>query len=107
MSTFDSEVMTMLENVTNQWQEILKEQTALDYYKNLQAFLNTEYETKTIYPKKSDIFNALNYTDYDDVKVVLLGQDPYHGPNQAPVAKPVLAISLEEAIKLNFLLPLK
>ena len=83
MSTFDSEVMTMLENVTNQWQEILKEQTALDYYKNLQAFLNTEYETKTIYPKKSDIFNALNYTDYEDVKVVLLGQDPYHGPNQA------------------------
>lgn len=73
----------MLESVTNKWQEVLKEQTTLPYYTNLQAFLNTEYEEKTIYPKKSDIFNALTYTDYDDVKVVLLGQDPYHGPNQA------------------------
>jgi uracil-DNA glycosylase len=73
----------MLENVTNKWREVLTKQTTSDYYKNLQAFLNIEYETKTIYPKKSDIFNALNYTDYDDVKVVLLGQDPYHGPNQA------------------------
>ena len=73
----------MLENVTNTWHNVLKEQTTLDYYKNLQVFLNNEYEMNTIYPKKSHIFNALNYTDYNDVKVVLLGQDPYHGPNQA------------------------
>ena len=73
----------MLENVTNRWHNVLKEQTTLDYYKKLQVFLNAEYETNTIYPQKSHVFNALNYTDYDDVKVVLLGQDPYHGPNQA------------------------
>ena len=42
-----------------------------------------EYKTKTIYPKQNEIFNAFRYTDFDNVKVVILGQDPYHGPNQA------------------------
>jgi uracil-DNA glycosylase len=46
-------------------------------------FLRNEYETKTIYPKKQDIFNAFQFTSYKNVRVVLLGQDPYHGPNQA------------------------
>ena len=50
---------------------------------DLREFLKNEYTTKIIYPDKYDIFNALHYTSYKDVKVVILGQDPYHGPNQA------------------------
>lgn len=67
----------------NDWQAILGEEFEKPYYRELRHFLKEEYETKTIYPKKEDIFNALHYTSYENVKVVLLGQDPYHGPNQA------------------------
>src|SRR5699024_8162447 len=49
----------------------------------LMNFLQMEYATKTIYPHMNDIFNALHYTDFHKVVVVILGQDPYHGPNQA------------------------
>jgi uracil-DNA glycosylase len=70
-------------NITNDWMELLKDQFEMDYYKNLRQFLMQEYNSSTIYPNKYDIFNALNYTSYNDVKVVILGQDPYHGPNQA------------------------
>ena len=69
--------------IGNKWDEILKEEYQKDYFKQLTEFVEKEYETKTIYPKKEDIFAAFKYTDYDDVRVVLLGQDPYHGPNQA------------------------
>jgi uracil-DNA glycosylase len=67
----------------NDWQELLKEEFEKDYYLNLRQFLINEYRTKTVYPDKYDIFNALHYTAYKDVKVVILGQDPYHGPSQA------------------------
>lgn len=67
----------------NKWDSLLKEEFEKDYYLNLRAFLKKEYSTKTVYPDKYDIYNALRYTDYDDVKVVIIGQDPYHGPNQA------------------------
>jgi len=67
----------------NRWRELLQEEFTKDYYLELQKFLEKEYEEQTIYPKREDIFNALNHTDYDDVKVVLLGQDPYHGLGQA------------------------
>ena len=67
----------------NDWQTILGEELEKPYYRQLRQFLKEEYETKIIYPKKEEIFNALHYTSYEDVKVVLLGQDPYHGPNQA------------------------
>ena len=69
--------------IGNKWDEILKEEYKKDYFKQLTEFVEKEYETKTIYPKKEDIFATFKYTDYDDVRVVLLGQDPYHGPNQA------------------------
>ena len=46
-------------------------------------FIKKEYKEKTIYPKQNEVFNAFRYTDFDDLKVVILGQDPYHGPNQA------------------------
>ena len=70
-------------NITNDWLELLNDQFEMDYYKDLREFLIKEYGSSTIYPDKYDIFNALNYTAYKDVKVVILGQDPYHEPNQA------------------------
>ena len=70
-------------NLGNSWSELLMDEFSKDYYKKLSAFLAGEYNTRTIYPAKDDIFNALRYTAYEDVKVVLLGQDPYHGAGQA------------------------
>ena len=67
----------------NTWNEIIGEEFEKDYYIRLREFLKSEYSTKTIYPSMYDIFNALKYTDYEDVKVVILGQDPYHEPGQA------------------------
>lgn len=67
----------------NSWDILLKDEFQKPYYLNLRKFLVQEYKTKTIYPHMNNIFNALKYTDYKDVKVVILGQDPYHQPNQA------------------------
>ena len=67
----------------NYWNELLNEEFSKEYYLNLRDFLINEYKTKTIYPDMHNIFNALHYTAYKDVKVVILGQDPYHGPNQS------------------------
>lgn len=67
----------------NEWTVLLKDEFEKDYYKKLMGFLEEEYSSKTIYPNKDDIFSALKLTSYNDVKVVILGQDPYHGPNQA------------------------
>ncbi|HHT21065.1 MAG TPA: uracil-DNA glycosylase [Tissierellia bacterium] len=67
----------------NSWTERLADEFKKDYYQRLRQALIQEYKTKHIYPSMYDIFNALKYTDYDDVKVVILGQDPYHGPGQA------------------------
>ena len=53
------------------------------YFKNLQDFLANEYATRTIYPSEDKIFNALNHVPFDKVKVVIIGQDPYHEPGQA------------------------
>ena len=70
-------------NIGNEWDELLKEEFEKDYYLNLRSFLATEYKKMRIYPDMYDIFNALKYTSYNDVKVVILGQDPYHGEGQA------------------------
>lgn len=67
----------------NDWQEVLIEEFDKTYYQQLRGFLKQEYSSATIYPDKYSIYNALHYTAYDDVKVVILGQDPYHGPGQA------------------------
>lgn len=69
--------------IGNNWDKILSEEKEKDYFKKLIFFLNNENKTKTIYPKKEDLFKALKYTDYEDVKVVILGQDPYHGEGEA------------------------
>ncbi|TJX15419.1 uracil-DNA glycosylase [Tissierella creatinini] len=73
----------MAEIFKNGWNELLKDELEKDYYKNLRAFLIEEYKNNVVYPNAYDIYNALHYTDYKDVKAVILGQDPYHGPNQA------------------------
>lgn len=67
----------------NDWHNLLQDEFNKDYYLKLRMYLINEYRTNTVYPDKYDIFNALHYTPYKDVKVVILGQDPYHSPNQA------------------------
>lgn len=65
------------------WKEVLKEEFEKDYFVNLTSFVRQEYKEKTIYPKASNVFNAFNLCPFNEVKVVILGQDPYHEPNQA------------------------
>ncbi len=67
----------------NDWKNSIEDEFQKDYYLKLRKFLINEYKTRPIYPNMYDIFNALHYTEYKDVKVVILGQDPYHGYNQA------------------------
>ncbi|MBQ9616118.1 MAG: uracil-DNA glycosylase, partial [Selenomonadaceae bacterium] len=65
---------------TNDWADYLEEEMQKPYYRKLRQFLIQEYRTKRIYPDMYSIFNALHLTSYADTKVVILGQDPYHGP---------------------------
>lgn len=67
----------------NDWDEILKDEFDKPYYLKLRQFLKEEYKTGTIYPDMHNIFNALKASSFKDTKVVILGQDPYHEPNQA------------------------
>lgn len=69
--------------IGNNWDELLKNEFQKPYFKTLIEFIKKEYKTKTIYPKQNEVFNAFRYTNFDNVKVVILGQDPYHEPNQA------------------------
>lgn len=70
-------------NIGNEWDELLKGEFEKEYYLKLREFLKKEYFTYQVYPNMYDIFNALKYTSYSDVKAVIIGQDPYHGPGQA------------------------
>ena len=70
-------------HIGNDWDELLKDYFASEPYQTLRAFLAQEYRAHTVYPDMYDIFNALKYTSFADTKVVILGQDPYHGPGQA------------------------
>ncbi|PFZ78295.1 uracil-DNA glycosylase [Bacillus toyonensis] len=73
-----------MENVLkNDWGPLLAPEFEKEYYRELANFLKEEYSTHVVYPKIEDIFNALEYTSYKNTKVVILGQDPYHGPDQA------------------------
>jgi len=69
--------------IGNSWDKFLNEEYEKEYFQTLMSFVKDEYKKKTIYPKQNEVFNAFRYTDFDNVKVVILGQDPYHGPNQA------------------------
>jgi len=69
--------------LNNDWDALLADEFKQDYYQNLRAFLKEEYRTKTIYPNMHDIFNALKFTPYANVKAVIVGQDPYINPGEA------------------------
>lgn len=70
-------------NIGNEWDALLQDAFQSAEYLKLREFLKKEYSTRTIYPDMHDIFNALKYASYSDVKVVIVGQDPYHEPGQA------------------------
>lgn len=82
--------------LNNDWNEVLSSVLASNKMQELEMFLNNEYSNYTIYPKREDVFTALNLTPYNDVRVVIIGQDPYHEPLQAHG----LAFSVLEGIKL-------
>ena len=82
--------------VGNKWDEILEEEYQKDYFKKIVLYINKAYKERPIYPPKSYILRALSLTDYDDVKVVILGQDPYHGTGEANG----LAFAVNNGIKL-------
>ena len=69
--------------INKKWDIILQDEFKKEYFKELAKFVKNEYKNKICYPKYENIFNALRYTDYDEVKVVILGQDPYHGEGEA------------------------
>ena len=70
-------------HIGNSWDALLADEFEKDYYKELRKFLIAEYKAGPVYPPAGDIFNALKATPYESVRVVILGQDPYHGPGQA------------------------
>ena len=69
--------------IEDSWHDLLEEEFDKAYFLEIKEFVKNEYETKTIYPHPKHIFNAFNSTPVNNAKVVILGQDPYHGPNQA------------------------
>ncbi len=70
-------------NIGNDWDGLLKGEFEKPYFKQLREFLAKEYREHEIYPPAQDIFNALRYSSYENTKVIILGQDPYHEPGQA------------------------
>lgn len=70
-------------HIGNDWDELLKDEFSSDYYLKIREILKREYQTARIFPDMHNIFNALKLTSYEDTKVLLLGQDPYHGEGQA------------------------
>ena len=81
--------------INKKWDIVLKEELKKPYFKKLGIFVKDEYGKKIVYPEYKNIFNALKLTDYDEVKVVILGQDPYHGPKEAHG----LSFSVQKGVK--------
>ncbi len=73
----------MLVHFGNDWDGILADEFEKPYYKQLRAFLKQEYTKYTVYPHMNDIFNSLKFSSYEKTRVVIIGQDPYHGAGQA------------------------
>lgn len=82
--------------ITEKWDNLLKEEYEKEYFKKLIERINKEYEIKTIFPPKEEVFNVFKLTEYDNIKVVILGQDPYHGTGEAEG----LSFSVKENIKM-------
>ena len=81
--------------ITEKWDKILKEEYEKDYFYDLLKKLQIEYRDKTVFPPKKEVFKAMRLTDYDDIKVVIIGQDPYHGTGEAEG----LSFSVKEGIR--------
>lgn len=81
--------------IGNDWDQVLVREMEKPYYKELEQFLDAEYASCTVFPPRDEIFMAFKYTPYDDVKVLLLGQDPYHEAGQAHG----MAFSVQKGIK--------
>lgn len=79
-----------------EWQDIINEESKKEYFKNLSQFIEQERQQYKIYPNHSDIFNAFRYSSISNTKVLIVGMDPYHGPNQAHG----LAFSVQKGIKI-------
>lgn len=102
--------------IEESWKEVLKDEFSKVYFENIVAFLKTEKEKgKVIYPKGADIFNAFNFTPFNAVKVVIIGQDPYHNPNQAMglsfsvndgIAPPPSLVNIYKEIKEDLNIPI-
>ena len=88
--------MKMYVKLNASWKEVLMNEFDENYFKKLTEFVQNEYNTKTIYPPQSEIFSAFDFTPFENVKVVILGQDPYHGEGQANG----LSFSVADGIKL-------
>ena len=82
--------------INKKWDIVLKDEFKKDYFRNLGIFVKSEYKTKVVFPPYQNIFDALRFTDYDDVKVVILGQDPYHGLKEAHG----LSFSVKEGVQM-------
>lgn len=82
--------------INKKWDIVLKDEMKKDYFRNLGIFVKNEYKTKIVFPPYQNIFDALRFTDYDEVKVVILGQDPYHGLGEAHG----LSFSVRENVKM-------
>ncbi len=83
-------------NINNGWRDFFEEQKALSYYKKLMSFVESEYSNNTVYPPVENVYKAFELTDIDDIKLVIIGQDPYHEENQAMG----LAFSVPKGVKL-------
>lgn len=83
MLVYTSNLGSMEVKIAESWKKHLSDEFAKPYFKELAEFVKSEYQTKKIYPPPKDIFRAFELTPFDEVKVVILGQDPYHGPRQA------------------------
>ena len=91
-----NEEVTNMQLIGNGWDNILNEEYQKDYFKKIVLYINKAYKERPIFPPKNYILRALSLTDYNDVKVVILGQDPYHGVGEANG----LAFSVNDGIKL-------
>lgn len=86
----------MVCNIDSNWKLILNSEWQQPYFEQLSNFIETEYDTMSVFPPKDLIFNAFNTCPFDQIKVVILGQDPYHGENQAHG----LCFSVNEGVKI-------
>ncbi len=82
-------------NISDSWKNILQTEFDKDYFKKLVTFVDSEYKQHTCYPLEQDVFAAFNFCDFEAVKVVIIGQDPYHGKGQANG----LSFSVQDGIK--------